>query len=103
MKNIKLKLILVNITDDYVLIIVANMFNNLYECIWYQFITYTKPINVNDIHKMKNKVKVSPKEAKKQKNLKARKTHGFNSCFVISVYPLDILSIEKATEYRNDW
>ena len=34
--------------------------------------------------------------------LKAKKTHGFNSCIVISVYPLDILSIEKATEYRND-
>ena len=34
--------------------------------------------------------------------LKEKKTHGFNSCIVISVYPLDILSIEKATEYRND-
>ena len=34
--------------------------------------------------------------------LKAKKTHGFNSCFVISVYPLDILSIKKATEYRNN-
>ena len=34
--------------------------------------------------------------------LKAKKTHGFKSCIVISVYILDILSIEKATEYRND-
>ena len=34
--------------------------------------------------------------------LKAKKTHGFNSCFVISVYPLDILSIKKATKYRNN-
>ena len=25
--------------------------------------------------------------------LKAKKTHGFNSCIVISVYPLDILLI----------
>ena len=33
--------------------------------------------------------------------LKAKKPHGFNSCIVISVYILDILSIEKATEYRN--
>ena len=35
-------------------------------------------------------------------NLKAKKTHGFNSCIVISVYSLDILSIKKATEYRNN-
>ena len=35
--------------------------------------------------------------------LKAKKTHGFNSCIVISVYSLDILSIKKATEYRNNW
>ena len=35
-------------------------------------------------------------------SLKAKKTHGFKSCIVISVYILDILSIEKATEYRND-
>ena len=35
--------------------------------------------------------------------LKAKKTHGFNSCIVIRVYILDILSIEKATEYGNDW
>ena len=34
--------------------------------------------------------------------LKAKKTHGFNSCIVISVYPLDILSIKKATEYCNN-
>ena len=33
--------------------------------------------------------------------LKAKKTHGFNSCIVISVYPLDIPSIKKPTEYRN--
>ena len=26
--------------------------------------------------------------------LKAKKTHGFKSCIVISVYPLDILSIK---------
>ena len=32
--------------------------------------------------------------------LKAKKTHGFNSCIVISVYPLDIQSIKKATESR---
>ena len=29
--------------------------------------------------------------------LKSKKTHGFNSCIVISVYPLDISSIKKAT------
>ena len=34
--------------------------------------------------------------------LKAKKTHGFNSCIVISVYPLDILLIKKAIEYRNN-
>ena len=34
--------------------------------------------------------------------LKAKKTHGFNSCIVISVYPLDIPSIKKATEYRHN-
>ena len=34
--------------------------------------------------------------------LKVKKTHGFNSCIVISVYPLDIRSIKKATEYRNN-
>ena len=28
--------------------------------------------------------------------LKAKKTHGFNSCIVISVYPLDIPPIKKA-------
>ena len=37
-----------------------------------------------------------------ENHLKAKKTHGFNSCIVISVYPLDILSIKKATEYRNN-
>ena len=31
--------------------------------------------------------------------LKAKKTHGFNSCIMISVYPLAILSIKKGTEY----
>ena len=31
-----------------------------------------------------------------------KKTHGFNSCIVISVYPLDISLIKKATEYRNN-
>ena len=30
------------------------------------------------------------------------KAHGFNSCIVISVYPLDTPSIKKATEYRNN-
>ena len=35
-------------------------------------------------------------------SLKAKKTHGFNSCFVIGVYPLDILSIKKATKYRKN-
>ena len=34
--------------------------------------------------------------------LKAKKTHGFKSCIVISIYSLDILSIKKATEYRNN-
>ena len=29
--------------------------------------------------------------------LKAKKTHGFNSCIVISVYPLDIPSMKKGT------
>ena len=32
-------------------------------------------------------------------HLKAKKTHGFKSCIVISVYPLDIPSFKKATEY----
>ena len=36
------------------------------------------------------------------RNLKAKKTHGFISCIVISVYLLDILSVKKATEYRNN-
>ena len=30
----------------------------------------------------------------------AKQTHGFNSCIVIIVYPLDIPSIKKATEYH---
>ena len=30
-------------------------------------------------------------------NLKAKETHGFNSCVVIRVYPLDIPSIKEAT------
>ena len=34
--------------------------------------------------------------------LKTKKTHGFNSCIVISIYPLDVPSIEKATEYCNN-
>ena len=34
--------------------------------------------------------------------LKAKKINGFNSCIVISAYPLDIPSIKKASEYRND-
>ena len=34
--------------------------------------------------------------------LKVKKTHGFNSCIVISLYPLDILPIKKATQYRNN-
>ena len=29
--------------------------------------------------------------------IKAKKTHGFNSCIVISVTPLDMPSIKKAT------
>ena len=33
-------------------------------------------------------------------DLKAKKTHGFNSCIVISVYQVDILLIKKGTEYR---
>ena len=37
-----------------------------------------------------------------QNMLKAKKTHGFNSCIVISVYPLGIPSITKVTEYRNN-
>ena len=34
--------------------------------------------------------------------LKAKKTHGFNSCIVISVYPLDKSYIKKVREYRNN-
>ena len=30
-------------------------------------------------------------------------THGFNSCIVISVYPLNIPSIKKGTEYCTHW
>ena len=30
-----------------------------------------------------------------KKTLKAKKTHGFNSCIVISVYPLDKPSVKK--------
>ena len=33
--------------------------------------------------------------------LKAKKTHGFKSYIVISVYTLDIPSIKKTTEYHN--
>ena len=38
----------------------------------------------------------------KSKFLKAKKIHGFNSCITISVYPLDIPSIKKGTEYLNN-
>ena len=34
--------------------------------------------------------------------LNANKTHGFYSRIVISVYPLDLPSIKKAIEYRNN-
>ena len=35
--------------------------------------------------------------------LKAKKTHGFKSCIVLSVYPLDIVpSIENAREYHKN-
>ena len=34
--------------------------------------------------------------------LKAKKTHGFNPCIMIRVYPLDISSIKKYTEYRSN-
>ena len=32
----------------------------------------------------------------------AKETHGFNSCIVMNVYPLDIPSIKIATEYHNN-
>ena len=35
-------------------------------------------------------------------NLKAKKTCGFKSCNLISVYPLDIPSIKTAAEYRDN-
>ena len=35
-------------------------------------------------------------------NLKAKITHGSNSCIVIIVNPLDILSFKKATEYHDN-
>ena len=38
----------------------------------------------------------------KSKFLKAKKIHGFNLCITISVYPLDIPSIKKGTEYLNN-
>ena len=34
--------------------------------------------------------------------IKAKKTYCFNSCIMISVYPLDIPPIKKATEYCNN-
>ena len=34
--------------------------------------------------------------------LKGKENPCFNSCIVISVFTLDILSIKKATEYRNN-
>ena len=37
-----------------------------------------------------------------EKCLKAKKTYGFNSRIVISVYPLDKPSIKKGTVYRNN-
>ena len=36
-----------------------------------------------------------------QLNLKGNDKPWFNSCSVINVYPLDIPSIQKVTEYRN--
>ena len=33
--------------------------------------------------------------------LNAKKTHGFKSCIVISLYQLDIPSINKSTEYHD--
>ena len=38
----------------------------------------------------------------KCRHSKTKKTHGFKSCIMISVYPLDKPSIKKATEYRNN-
>ena len=35
-------------------------------------------------------------------NLKGKKTHGVNSYVVIIVYPLDMPSIKKGSEYRNN-
>ena len=34
--------------------------------------------------------------------LKAKQIYGFKSCIAINVYPLDIPSIKKATEYHNN-
>ena len=38
----------------------------------------------------------------KTNHSKAKKTHGFHSYILLSVYPLDILSIKTATEYHNN-
>ena len=35
-------------------------------------------------------------------NLKAKKIHGFNSCIVIRVQPIDIPWMKKGTEYHNN-
>ena len=53
---------------------------------------------------------VSPKintafvDSKKHPNIifKGKTRHGFNSCIVISDYPLGKPSIKKGTEYRNN-
>ena len=34
--------------------------------------------------------------------LKEKKTHGFSSCIVINICPLQILSMKKAWEYRGN-
>ena len=34
--------------------------------------------------------------------LKEKKTHGFTSCIVINICPLQILSMKKAWEYRGN-
>ena len=60
-----------------------------------------KDCSVSDTWRKKNALQV-PALMSMYFSLKAKKTHGFNSCIVISVYILDTLSIEKATEYRND-
>ena len=34
--------------------------------------------------------------------LKEKKTHGFSSCIVINICPLQILTMKKAWEYRGN-